>query len=298
VISLRLADNGIGDLGAELLALALIGKTQLKVLDISNNMIGGEGADHLTSMVQNNESLVCLNVLGNQFLLSQIQELIGFMATNKTLTTLCGIHGDETELDLSNRRLSSSCVLVLAKELLHHQCLASLSLSLNSGKGKAKLGNPAQSTLMHVVQAAGSPTIWVPNFVGIEALCVVIAENRLALKVLDLSFNDLGREGFELIASALKKNTLLSEFIFSSAGKHIKLHDATEDINCGGFSLGQAGVKLVVAFAQRCKSLIAMNVASNRLVTSTWSNIKQISIPDYSGVGCLCGLMSSTDQTI
>jgi hypothetical protein len=50
-----------------------------------------------------------VNILGNAIGVDQAQKLIEILDASCTLTTLCGFTGEETELDLSMRGLSTPC---------------------------------------------------------------------------------------------------------------------------------------------------------------------------------------------
>ena len=72
------------------------------------------------------------NLLGNKIGIEQAQVLLKIKEANPGLMTLCGLRGDETELDLSGKRLSAGCATLLAPELNANGALSKLDISSNN----------------------------------------------------------------------------------------------------------------------------------------------------------------------
>ena len=116
--SLDLHCNRIGDLGAEALATTLLSSgTQLRQLNLSNNMICSSGVTAFAKALQSNTSLTRL-ALGSQYLpgacagidSSGAILIAAALKSNRTLT----------HLDLSSSKIGDSGATELAQSLQHH----------------------------------------------------------------------------------------------------------------------------------------------------------------------------------
>jgi hypothetical protein len=77
-------------------------------------------------------SLSSANLLGNSIGVEQAQALLKIKEVKPGLTTLCGLRGDETELDLSGKGLTGpGCAILLAPEMEANGSLSSLDVSSN-----------------------------------------------------------------------------------------------------------------------------------------------------------------------
>jgi hypothetical protein len=68
------------------------------------------------------------NLLGNFIGVEQAQALLKIKEAKPGLTTLCGLSGDETELDLSGKNLSPGCAILLAPEMEANGSLSKLKM--------------------------------------------------------------------------------------------------------------------------------------------------------------------------
>ena len=81
--------------------------------------------------IRDSGALASANLLGNYIGTEQAQELLKIKEAKPGLTTLCGLRGDEMELDLSNKGLSAGCATLLAPELNANGALVTLDISGN-----------------------------------------------------------------------------------------------------------------------------------------------------------------------
>ena len=72
-----------------------------------------------------------MNILANHIGVDQANALIKIMESHESLKTLCGFSGDETELDLSGRGLTTGCAVLVAYEVKNNGALTSLNISNN-----------------------------------------------------------------------------------------------------------------------------------------------------------------------
>ena len=76
-------------------------------------------------------ALVSANLLYNNIGIEQAQNLATIFKEHATLKSLCGNKGDETELDMSGKRIGPAGAIMLAPEIAANGALASLDLSQN-----------------------------------------------------------------------------------------------------------------------------------------------------------------------
>ena len=68
-----------------------------------------------------------VNLLGNWIGVEQAQALLKIKEAKPGLTTLCGLSGDETELDLSGKGVLPRCAILLAPEMEANGSLSKLT---------------------------------------------------------------------------------------------------------------------------------------------------------------------------
>ena len=108
---------------------ALKTNTTITELDLSNNKLNSVAAKILSEDIQDRGQLSSANLLGNWIGVEQAQALLKIKEVKPGLTTLCGLSGDETELDLSGKGLSAGCAILLAPEIQANWSLSSLTFS-------------------------------------------------------------------------------------------------------------------------------------------------------------------------
>ena len=80
----------------------------------------------MAPVIRDSGSLSSANLLGNSIGVEQAQVLLEIKEAKPGLTTLCGLSGNETELDLSGKGLGPGCVILLALEMEANGSLSSL----------------------------------------------------------------------------------------------------------------------------------------------------------------------------
>ena len=73
-----------------------------------------------------------VNLLNNDIGTEQAQNLATILKEHATLRSLCGNEGNETELDMSGKKMGADGAIMLAPEIVANGALASLDLSQNS----------------------------------------------------------------------------------------------------------------------------------------------------------------------
>jgi hypothetical protein len=142
--SLHVGQNGIPEKQmGEIIAIAM-GMDSVKILcevpfkdktlsdvDVSRKNLGTEGALVIAEYLDGNGALSSANLLGNSISVEQAQELVVIMQAKENLTTLCGLSGEETELDFSQQDLGAGDAVLITNDISDNGALTSLNLSSN-----------------------------------------------------------------------------------------------------------------------------------------------------------------------
>jgi Ran GTPase-activating protein (RanGAP) involved in mRNA processing and transport len=214
---------------AAILASELPDKGALSSLNLSSNTIGarwdgaqqkwvatpeGEHANHLShpscshcipyvgpaaiaDAIKDNGALSSANLLGNRIGIGQAKALASILKEHSTLKSLCGNRGDETELDMSGKKIGVEGAIMLSPEIIDNGALSVLSLksnNLRAGGGKALAdglkGNQVITELNISDNNLGNSGY---DMSGITALAGVIPDMGALIK-LDISSNDIPSE--------------------------------------------------------------------------------------------------------
>ena len=76
--------------------------------------------------------MVSVNILNNNIGNEQAQNLIVILKEHATLKSLCGNKGDETELDMSGKKMGVEGAIMLAPEIITNGALAKFDISSNN----------------------------------------------------------------------------------------------------------------------------------------------------------------------
>jgi hypothetical protein len=114
-----LSNMNLGDGGATIVAAWVSHKDNgaMTSLNLASNMIGSEGIIALAKVIPDMEALSSVNLLKNNIPVEQAQELVKIMQSKENLTTLCGLSGEETELDFSGQELGDGDAVLIANDV-------------------------------------------------------------------------------------------------------------------------------------------------------------------------------------
>jgi hypothetical protein len=121
-----ISSNDIRAEGGKALAAGLKGNKVIKELNISSNYSLGKNSRYaadtsgfiaIADVLPGMGALSSANFLGNYIPVEQAQELVEIMRTKENLTTLCGLSGEETKLDFSNRSLGGGDAVLIANDI-------------------------------------------------------------------------------------------------------------------------------------------------------------------------------------
>ena len=125
--------------GTKVLAEALNGNQVLTELNISGNYMGYgsndisdvdmSGVIAIGDAIPTMGALVSANLLNNKIGVEQAQNLATIFKEHASLKSLCGNKGDETELDMSGKKMGADGAIMLAPEIVANGALTSLDIS-------------------------------------------------------------------------------------------------------------------------------------------------------------------------
>jgi hypothetical protein len=85
---------------------------------------------HLISLC-GNRAISSVNLLKNHIGIDQAQALANILKENPTLKSLCGITGNEIELDMSGKMHGAEDAIMFAAEIVGNGSMTSLNLAAN-----------------------------------------------------------------------------------------------------------------------------------------------------------------------
>ena len=99
-----------------------------------------------------------MNILKNEIPTQQADALVKIMRSKDSLASLCGLSGNETELDFSNQSLGAGDAVLIANDIRDNGALTLLNVSNNS------LGRYWDK----------SKREWISDMTGVKALAAAI----------------------------------------------------------------------------------------------------------------------------
>jgi Ran GTPase-activating protein (RanGAP) involved in mRNA processing and transport len=290
---LDLSGNSIaglcGEPGVVAIADTLRSKsTLLSELSLAQNNLDAECLGILLPAICSNHTVTSLNLLGNNFPLERVPELIRTMESHTTLTTLCGIKGDETELDFFKKRLGDGCAALLSNELKDHRTLTSLHVGCN-GISEDKMQAIIDTDRLHVLCAvpvkdlrdnAVTELDLAGRSLGVEGALVLsnCLMNNSSLTSLNISRNELqytlkkgaiyehtepNSDGVDALCRVLRTKAVpaLSKFTFDgnrSSSLEVALEVGMAKADVSGKMLTEEGARVAGAFLSRCPAPVSI----------------------------------------
>ena len=223
------ANNLLHRIAGKALANALAANTVLLELDLSGNYDNSYGAnkdgpgfaEEFAIGLGANGALASVNILNNNIGAEQAQKLVAILNEHPTLKSLCGNKGDETELDMSGKKMGADGAMMLAPEIVANGALTSLNISDNSigelvpVKGWKSKDNDGMAPW---IGPDGQEKTEDPSKEPAGAIALAEAiRNNGALVKLTMGDNKLnGAEAGKALSNAISANTVLKELDLSS----------------------------------------------------------------------------------
>ena len=211
-------------------------------------------------------ALVSANLLNNNIGAEQAQKLATILKEHATLKSLCGNKGDETELDMSGKKMGPDGAIMLAPEIVANGTLALLNISNNQLvttqklKNKdAKVGMEFEGGWTATSDADSDGLFQAVNLSGIQALAKAIKNNG-ALTNLHIGNNRIPVKNMnEIIATIEAKPTMKVLCAVPFRDKTIA------ELNVSGQSLGVEGALVIRRYLENNGALTSLNVSNNAL---------------------------------
>jgi hypothetical protein len=213
-----ISENTLCAGGAKALTEGLKCNQVMTEIDISNNYLvkvckygdaDMSGITMLADAIPDMGALSSANLLRNSIPVEQAQVLLKIMRAKEKLTTLCGLSGEETELDFSGQDLGAGDTVLIANDISDMGTLSLLSLKDN-GLGTKDAGEVIGDMLKmnSVLKKLDLSGNYVSKSAGGDAagfaqgISKGIAGNG-AISSLNLATNALGQAGALIICDAL-----------------------------------------------------------------------------------------------
>jgi Leucine-rich repeat (LRR) protein len=209
ISSVNLLKNSIGPDQAKTLVNIFEGHPTLKSLcgnqgdetelDMSRKMGGAGDAIMLVAEIIGNEAMSSVNLLENDIGTDQAEALASILKEHPTLKSLCGNTGDETDLDMSGKKMGAEGAIMLAVEIIGNGALTSLHVGQNN------IPKKEMKEIMAIAMRMDS----------MKTLCEVPFKDKTLTK-LDVSGKNLGMEGAFVVAEYLDGNRAMTSLNLSS----------------------------------------------------------------------------------
>lgn len=246
---LNLADNAISDYGMHAVK-NILESTEIEFLNLSSNMISGDGLEHLVEVISTHGSLKVLN-LGlyegsmrkNSLSLSGAASLAAILLKNTSLDTLI----------LEDNDISANGGECFGIALTQNCNLKHLKLAEND------LRTEGASLIIKNASKLESLDLS-KNYITADAGQILekLLSTSRRLKKIVLEYNELLPAGAEFIAKGLRRNAILTH------------------LNLKGNILGDDGVQFLVNVLQENKTIRELNLSLNEIGPMGSSAIAQI----------------------
>ena len=89
------------------------------------------GAIAIANAIPDMGAILSVNLLKNKICVEQAKALASILKEHPTLKSLCGNSGEETELDMSGKKIGAEGAIMLAPEIADNGAMTSLNLASN-----------------------------------------------------------------------------------------------------------------------------------------------------------------------
>jgi Ran GTPase-activating protein (RanGAP) involved in mRNA processing and transport len=212
LLVLFLKGNNLQAAGGKALAEGLKGNQVITELNIASNMLHwttGIGPDMsgviaLADVIPDMRAILSVNLLqnsiGTDVTTDQAEALASILKEHPTLKSLCGNRGDETELNMSGKKMGAGGATMLATEIVGNGAMTKLDISSNDIRaegGKALAaglkGNQMITELNISNNDLGKNAEYDDDTSGVIAIADAIPDMGALIKF-DISSNAIGAE--------------------------------------------------------------------------------------------------------
>jgi Ran GTPase-activating protein (RanGAP) involved in mRNA processing and transport/Flp pilus assembly protein TadD len=206
--SIDLHDKRIQSQEIKLIFEALADNKTISAIDLGNNPIGDEGAEHLIKCLESNPNIIVIDRGCNFISLALRNELFTAISLNSFLKN---ITPTTTEINLSSRNIKLKQIKVISKALAdNNKSILKINLSKNSidDEGLISLLNSLQSNQTITELDLSENNI---SKQGAKYLADFLKTNK-TLKKLSVNDNKISAEGLKAIDEALKDRDNIDKF--------------------------------------------------------------------------------------
>jgi hypothetical protein len=202
--------------------------------DLSNKSLQAAGAIVVAAWISHRDKgpISSINLLKNHIPVEQAQKLVKIMQAKESLTTLCGVSREETEIDFSGQNLGAGDAVLIANDISSDMgALSVLSLKKNR-------------------LFAGGGTALAAGLKGNQGITELdISENYLGQN----TGGDADASGITAIADAIPDMGALSKFTFSGDGNTpVTMETSMIEADFRRKGLGVSGAIMLSAFLPKC----------------------------------------------
>jgi hypothetical protein len=159
-----------------------------------------EGVIAIANAMPGMGALLSANLLKNNIPVEQAQELVKIMQSHKTLTTLCGLSGKETELNMSCKMRGAGDAVMLAPEIIDNGALSKIIFGGDRYHNGDKWVIPEPATLKLGMAEADLSNKNLGAGGAIIVSTWITHKDNGAMTSLNLASNNLRAEGAKIVA--------------------------------------------------------------------------------------------------
>jgi hypothetical protein len=224
-----------------------------------------------------------MNLLNNSIGIEQAQHFVTLLKEHPTLKSLCGNTGDETELDMSGKKMGASDVTMLRPEIIGNRSLLRLSLADNDLGGvlpdgwtyddESKMYYDRDSEEQEVPPGGFKPE-------GFFALADIIKNNRTLLSM-NLLNNSIGIEQVQHLATLLKEHPTLKSLCGNMGNERV--------LDMSGRKMGASDVTMLLPEIIENDALSSLNLLDNNIPIKQAEDLIEV-MQAKENLATLCGL--------
>jgi hypothetical protein len=207
-----------------------------------------------------------VNVLGNEIGIEQAQVLAAILKEHPTLKSLCGHKGDETELNMSGKKIGVEGAIMLAPEIVDNGALSSANLLKNhipveQAQELEKIMRAKQNLTTLCCGLSGKETELDFSGQDLEAGDAVLIANDIkdngALSVVNVMGNNTGKEQLTSLQEIMRSKPNL----VSLCG----IADDANEADLSGLGMDADDAAILASELPDKGALSSLNLASNYL---------------------------------
>lgn len=252
LVSLNIGANQLGPFELEILS-SIIPKTKLLILNLSDNLIGNEGSQSISSILTDDSILEQLYISGNNISQKGVKSIITALYSNYCLKKLDisnnpikNLYEDNSyalesnnclkDLNLSDCSLNYQAILILCQILLKNKGIETLNLSGNSLEDKGIIPIARVLSKNFIIKSLNLSRNKIKN-PGVKTLSEVLMNNQGIVEII-LRENEIKDMGADDLSEAVRVNlrilrvglelNMIAEKHMQKVAKYLKINNDTQ----------------------------------------------------------------------